>query len=152
MSISFSFASRVEPRALLLGGHAGGRLQIDDRIAGWTEERALIRRGHEAGSSWTAAERSAARVVEHDECRQALSSPTQPVGDPRADAREAHADLARLHLVMRLHVVVRSARTPTAGTRSRRRACAMFGNSSDTSMPLCPYFLNLNGLGISGPG
>src|ERR1700730_13765756 len=28
----------------------------------------------------------------------------------------------------------------------------MSGNNSETSMPLCPYFLNLNGLGISGPG
>ena len=29
---------------------------------------------------------------------------------------------------------------------------AMCGNSSETSMPHCPYFLNVNGLGISGPG
>ena len=29
---------------------------------------------------------------------------------------------------------------------------ATCGNSSDTSIPLCPYFLNENGLGISGPG
>src|SRR2546425_1081378 len=28
----------------------------------------------------------------------------------------------------------------------------MFGNRSDTSIPLRPYFLNWNGLGISGPG
>src|SRR5262245_7381767 len=29
---------------------------------------------------------------------------------------------------------------------------ATFGKMSDTSMPDCPYFLNPNGLGISGPG
>src|ERR1700682_1973284 len=29
---------------------------------------------------------------------------------------------------------------------------AMFGNNSETSMPLWPYFLNVNGLGIRGPG
>src|SRR5258705_13800057 len=28
----------------------------------------------------------------------------------------------------------------------------MFGNRSDTSMPDWPYFLNANGLGVSGPG
>src|SRR3989442_9632487 len=28
----------------------------------------------------------------------------------------------------------------------------MFGNRSDTSIPLRPYLLNWNGLGISGPG
>src|SRR5207247_2886453 len=29
---------------------------------------------------------------------------------------------------------------------------ARFGKISDTSIPFCPYLLNWNGLGISGPG
>ena len=41
----------------------------------------------------------------------------------------------------------------TDRTKAMSSTCpAMCGNRSETSMPDCPYFLNENGLGISGPG
>ena len=100
---------RVEARALIVGREAGRRLEIDDRIAGRSKHRALVRGGQEAGAPVVrAAERAAARVGHHDVRGKARRDGAQPVGDPRADAGEAEIDLPRLHLVGALHVVVRS--------------------------------------------
>ena len=99
---------RIEARALGFGGHAGRRLQIDDRIAGRTELRALIGGRNEAGAPVVrSAERSAARVGHDDVGRQAGRDRAQAVGDPRADARKSQVDLPGLHLVGALHVIVR---------------------------------------------
>ena len=100
---------RIEPHALILRRHARRRLEIDDRIARGAEQRALIRGGHEAGAPVVRpAERSAASVGHHDERRQAGRDRAQAVGDPRADARKPEVDLAGLHLVGALDVVVGS--------------------------------------------
>jgi hypothetical protein len=55
------------------------------------------------------ANRTTARVIDDHEGRQAGAFRSKAVADPRASGREAHTDLPRLHFVMRLHVVVRSA-------------------------------------------
>jgi hypothetical protein len=48
-------------------------------------------------------------IGEHHERRQAGRFRSQPVGDPGTHAREPDVDLAGLHFVGRLHVIVRSA-------------------------------------------
>ena len=69
---------QIEPRALLFGAHAGRRLQVDDRIAGRAKQRPLIRGRNEARAPVVdAAERAAARVVNHDERRAGSRSPTR---------------------------------------------------------------------------
>ena len=110
MSSSFSFDSRSRRCALRFRRHSGNRLQIDDRIAARAEERSLIRGRHVARAPVRrTADRSAPGVGNHDERRQTRAFGAQTVRDPRTGARESHADLSRLHLVVRLHVIVRAA-------------------------------------------
>ena len=109
-SMSFQLGQRVEAGALLIGGHPLGRRQVDDRVADGAEERPLVGGRHEPGAPVVgSAERAAAVVVHHDVGGQARRLRAEAVGDPRPDAREAHADLATLHLVGRLDMVVRAA-------------------------------------------
>ena len=100
----------VEPGPLLLDADALGGLQVDDGVADGAEQRALVGGGHEAGAPVVGAAEGAAAVVVHDHERgQARALRPQAVGDPRADGGEPHPDLAALHLVGRLDVVVRPA-------------------------------------------
>ena len=52
------------------------------------------------------AERPAPRIVDDDESRQAGGFGAETIGDPGPDARISHVDLARVHVVMGLHVIV----------------------------------------------
>ena len=98
---------QIQPGPLLLRADLGRRLQVDDRIAGRAEERPLVGRGDKARAPVVdAAERAAAPILNHHVRRQARVLRTKPVGDPRTDAREPHADLSGLHFVGRLDVVV----------------------------------------------
>src|SRR6266545_8161764 len=91
---------QIEPRALLLRADARWWFQVDDRIAGRSKQRSLIRGGNEPRAPVVdAAERAAAAVLNHDEARQARVLRTESIGDRGADARVPHTDLAGLHLV-----------------------------------------------------
>ena len=107
-SSSFSRAS-ASSRALFLRSHSGRRFQIDNRIAGGAELRSLVRRRHVPGAPVVRpAQRSAAVIGQHHERRQAGRFRSQTVGHPRTHAGEPDVDLARLHFVGRLHVIVRA--------------------------------------------
>ena len=101
---------QVQPRALGLRRHSCDRLQIDDRIAARAEERSLIRGRHVARAPVRrTANRSSPGVGNHDERRQAGAFGAKTIRNPRTGTRESHPDLPRLHLVVRLHVIVRAA-------------------------------------------
>src|SRR5580658_4772576 len=106
-SIWFSFASVSSiPRCWPGVTSAGGRRSMIGSPEG-SEHGALIRGRHEARApAIGAAKRPATGVVDHDESREAGSFRAETVSHPGADARITHVDLARVHVVMRLDMVV----------------------------------------------
>ncbi len=101
---------QIQTIALRFRRHSRDRLQVDDRIAARAEERSLIRSRHVACAPvGRTADRSSPGVGNHDERRQAGAFGAKTIRNPRTGARESHPDLPRLHLVVRLHVIVRAA-------------------------------------------
>ena len=99
---------QVKPAALPFRGQALGRKQIDDRVAGGAELRALISGGHEAVAPVRCAtNRSAAVIGEHYIARQIFAFAAKPISDPGAHRRVARLDGAGIHLEKRGTVVVR---------------------------------------------
>ena len=99
---------RVEPGTLGIGAQACRRLQVDDRIAGRTKLRPLIGSRNESGAPIVRpAERPAARIGHHDVGGKTGCDRSQSIGDPRTHTRESQVDLAGLHFVGALHVIVR---------------------------------------------
>ena len=128
------------------------RAQVENRIAGGAKNGPLIRRGKITGSPVVrTVVRTAARIEEHDERRQILVLRAEPVSHPRANAREARQQRARVPLEMRDRVIVGTA-DAGADQRDIVDHDPMCGNSSETSIPDFPYVLNLYGLRITGPG
>ena len=106
---SFSFAERVEPRALLVGRDAGRRFEIDNRITARAKWRALVRRRQEPRRpDLRSTDRAPAIVVQHDEARQPGAFRSEAVGQPRSHGRKAGANLTGLHLEVGQRVIVRS--------------------------------------------
>ena len=93
-------------RAACRAGGAGlsrlmplGPVEVEDRRALGAEDRALVLGRHVAARPVLgAADRPAARVEHDDEAGQVLVHAAQAVVDPRAEARAAGEDLARVHL------------------------------------------------------
>ena len=80
---------------------SAGAIEVVDRLALRLERGALEDAGQEAGAPVLRVplgQAAAERVVHHDERRQVLALAAQAVGDPRADAREAHAAHAGVDL------------------------------------------------------
>ena len=110
-SVSPGFCRRVllvqlvqqpQPSPLLLRRAVHRRLQIDDRLAGVAERRALIGRRHVAVAPVRrAVDRPAAVIGEDDEPGQVLVLAAEAVGDPAADARMPGEDAAGVHLEQR---------------------------------------------------
>ncbi len=129
-SISFSLASRSSRARCCSGRHLGRRLQIDDRVVRRAEHRALIRRRHEARAPVRrAAERSAARIVNHHERRQALVLRPQPIRHPRPHARKVPSGSCRCSVRNAPARDRSTSRTPIAATPSRPRAGPCAGRS-----------------------
>ena len=90
-------AQRVETVMAHLRRHAGGIVQVHDRLAFVAQQHALKSRGQEAaGEHRVAAARRAPRR-EHDVARQILRRAAQRVSDPRANARPSEALRAGVH-------------------------------------------------------
>ena len=144
----------IEARALLLRSEIlRRRTQIENRIADRAERRPLIRcRKITRAPVIRPVVRPAAMIEDHHERRQVLVLGAEPVSHPCAVTRRARQDRAGGPLEMRERMIVGPAHARSGSTRYRPRSSPMCGNSSETSIPDCPYFLNLYGLRMIGPG
>src|SRR5258706_16442007 len=89
----------IDLLSLLGPAYSCRRCEIQNRIAGCAELRALKRSGHKAGAPiWRTRDRAAAMIQKDHKRRQVLILGTQPVRDPRAEAGISLPDKPGIHL------------------------------------------------------
>ena len=89
----------IDAFALHLAGAHGARGEVEDGIAGGTQDGALIGGRHvAAGPVGRAGDRAAARIEHHNERRQVFVGGAKAVGDPCAQRRVPLQDAAGIHL------------------------------------------------------
>ena len=90
---------RVEQAALGVLAHAFGPVEVEDRVAGRAQHRALEAGRHVAARPVLgAADRPAGRIEHDHEAGQVLVDAAEAVVHPRAETRVAGEDFARVHL------------------------------------------------------
>ena len=112
--------------------------------------RALIDAGQKAGLPVLRFLDRIAAGAHGDERRQILVLRAQAVSEPRAHAGADQPGLAAIHQQQR-RLVIRHVGVHRADDADVVDALATCGNISLTSMPLWPYFWNLNGEGNAAP-
>lgn len=104
--MSVQLADEIERPALLRGGHAGGRLQVENRIAPGPSEGSLIGRRQKTRTvSGRTPFDSAAGIGQNHESRQIFVFGAESVTDPTSQTRLSHQDRTGVHLIDRLRMI-----------------------------------------------
>ena len=95
------FGREIEHFPLSLGRQVGREIEVEDRSPLRAEGCGLISRGQESRAPVARSTFTPLRILQDDECGEALILRAKPIGNPSPRAGKARSDHARVHLIHR---------------------------------------------------